>query len=118
MGVQTKNTERLSALLQPHAQSINVLQEALKEITEEQAEAKKDKAKGLLRQALDLQKQMDDAERTFTGQKKKFDKSLGKLMNQLSNMARGGPTQPEEPEDDDKEDKDKDKEEDEADGEG
>ena len=89
MGVETNNTKRLEELLKPHRTEFNILKEALGEVAKEENEKKKDAAKGLLRQALDLQKQMDDAERQFSGSKKKFDKELGKVINKLAAMAQG-----------------------------
>lgn len=91
MGVQTPNTQRLEELLKPHKQEFDVLKEALKEVSKEDAEKKKDAAKELIRKALTLQSQMDTAERTFNSEKKKFDKELGKTLNRLKNMASGRP---------------------------
>ena len=91
MAVQTKNTDKLNELFKPHEQQVDILKEALKEVSEERAEERKKAAKDLVRKALDLQKQMDDAERQFLGQKKKWDKELGKLINRLNNMAGGRP---------------------------
>tara|TARA_Y100000034_G_C6721861_1_gene319386 strand:- start:243 stop:560 length:318 start_codon:yes stop_codon:yes gene_type:complete len=89
--VDTKNTGRLDELFKPHEQQVDVLKEALKEVSEEQAEKKKKAAKELIVKALELKKQMDDAEKQFTSQKQKWDKELGKVMNRLQNMASGKP---------------------------
>jgi hypothetical protein len=91
MAVQTGNTDKLAELLQPHRQSMDVLQEALKEVSAEQAEERKTKAKELIRQALDLQRQMNAAESQFLQAKGKFDKQLGKVMKQLQRMASNQP---------------------------
>jgi uncharacterized membrane protein (UPF0182 family) len=85
------NTERLDDLFKPHAQKVDILKEALREVSEEQAEKKKAAAKELVVKALDLKKQMDDAEKQFNAQKKKWDKELGKVINRLQNMAQGKP---------------------------
>jgi hypothetical protein len=91
MAVQTGNTDKLASLLEPHRQSMDVLQEALKEVSAEQAEERKGKAKELIRQALDLQRQMNAAESQFLQAKGKFDKQLGKVMKQLQRMANSQP---------------------------
>lgn len=66
-----------------------IIQEALQEIKDEQAKAKKAKAKEQLLKAAELRKKMVEAERQFEGQKKKFDKELGKVLNQIEAMASG-----------------------------
>jgi len=103
MGVQTSNTDRLDKLLSPHKQSIDVLKEALEEVSKEQAEGRKKRAKELIVKCLELQDQMNAAERRFTGEKKKCDKQLGKLLNQLNNMANGKPLDQGNEEEDDEE---------------
>lgn len=102
MGVQTQNTQRLEELLKPHRQEFDVLKEALKEVSKEESEKKKDAAKELIRKALELQTRMDQAERTFNSEKKKFDKELGKTLNRLKNMASGRPLDEGENENEDK----------------
>lgn len=104
MGVQTQNTARLEEMLKPHRQEFDVLKEALKEVSKEESDKKKDAAKELIRKALELQSRMDTAERTFSSEKKKFDKDLGKTLNRLRNMAAGRPL--DEGDKDDKEEKD------------
>jgi hypothetical protein len=91
MSVNTQNTQRLEEMLKPHRGEFDVLKEALKDVVKEDAEKKKDAAKELIRKALDLQSRMDSAERTFSSEKKKFDKELGKTLNRLRNMASGRP---------------------------
>ena len=100
--VETSNTKKLDDLLAAQGSAVNVLQEALKEVNEERAEKRKDSAKALIREALDLQEQMNAAERRFTSEKKKWDKKLGKLINRLNAMAKGQPL-PQEGENDDEE---------------
>ena len=48
-------------------------------------------AKEMIRKALDLKRQMDEAERRFTSQKKKWDKELGKTLKRLANIANHKP---------------------------
>lgn len=91
MATQTPNTSKLDELLKPHQTEFNVLQEALKEVAKEDSEARKGKAKEMIRKALDLKRQMDEAERKFTSEKKKWDKELGKTLNRLNNMANNRP---------------------------
>jgi hypothetical protein len=103
MSVQTQNVARLEEMLKPHRQEFDVLKEALREVSKEEAEKKKDAAKELVRKGLDLQQRMDQAERTFNSEKKKFDKELGKTLNRLRNMASGRPLDDEEKEGEEKE---------------
>lgn len=79
----------------------DVLKAAIEEITEERAEKLQADAKTLLIQAIELRQQIKQAEAQFNGQIKKFNKTLGKLLNRIEAMAAGKepPT-----EDDDKED--------------
>lgn len=87
----TPNISKLDELLKPHQEQFNVLQEALKEVAKEDTETRKGKAKEMIRKAVDLKRQMDEAERTFTAQKKKFDKELGKTLQRLANMSNNKP---------------------------
>ena len=89
--VQTNNTDKLEQLLRPHREAVNVLQEALREVSKEDADKRKDSAKDLVRKALSLQNEMNAAERQFNGAKKKFDKELGKVIQRLTNMANNRP---------------------------
>lgn len=91
MAESTANVSRLDELLKPHQQEFNVLTEALKEVAKEDSETRKGKAKEMIRKALDLKRQMDEAERTFASQKKKWDNELGKTLARLSNMANNKP---------------------------
>ena len=91
MGVQTNNTKALEELFAPHKKEMDILSEALKEVNQEDVEKKKGAAKELIRKCLDLQSRMDQAERTFNSEKKKWDKELGKTINRLKNMVAGRP---------------------------
>lgn len=66
-----------------------IIQEALKEIQDEEAKQKKAKAKEQLLKAAELRKKMVEAQKQFDGQMKKFDKELGKVLNQIEAMASG-----------------------------
>lgn len=91
MAVETSNTQALEDLLKPHRQEVDVLKEALEEVTKEDAEKKKVAAKELVRKAMELQGRMNQAERDFLAQKKKWDKELGKTIRKLQNMVAGRP---------------------------
>ena len=91
MAESTRNTDRLDEMFKPVEKKVDILKEALEEVSKERAEERKKAAKDLIRKALDLKKQMDDAENQFLGQKRKWDKELGKVMNRLNNMASGRP---------------------------
>ena len=91
MAVKTTHTTKLDDLLKPHRDEVDVLKEALKEVTEEQADERKNKAKELIVKCLDLQRQMNTAESQFNSAKKKCDKELGKTLRRLQNMANGRP---------------------------
>jgi hypothetical protein len=91
MATPTPNTSRLDELLKPHRQEFDVLKAALKEVAEEDSETRKGKAKEMIRKALELKGQMDQAESQFTAQKKKWDKELGKTLQRLTNMANNKP---------------------------
>ena len=89
--VDPKNVGRLGKLFEPHEKELDILNEALREVSEEKAEERKGKAKDLIRKAIDLQDQMNAARKEFEGKSKKWDKELGKVMNRLENMAQGKP---------------------------
>lgn len=91
MADDSKNVGRLDTLFEPHEKKLDILGEALKEISEERAEKRKDAAKELLRKALDLKDQKERGRKEFEGKSRKFDKELGKVMNRLENMAKGRP---------------------------
>lgn len=91
MPVETGNTKKLDDLLKPHRGEYDFLKEAFKEVEKEDGEKRKESAKELIRKAKELKGRMDQAERDFNSQKKKFDKELGKTINRLQNMANGRP---------------------------
>lgn len=74
-----------------HHEDFDVLKEALKEVAKDDPETRKGKAKEMIRKALELKRQMDEAERQFTSQKKKWDKELGKTLQRLANMTQNKP---------------------------
>jgi negative regulator of genetic competence, sporulation and motility len=78
-----------------------IFKEVMSEIRKERSDKAKAKARELIVKALDLQEQMEKAEKEFRSQKAKFEKELGKILNQLENdlnQAAGGqpPAQEEE----------------------
>lgn len=83
------STERLGELLGTYKIESDVLTSAIKEIKDEQAEARKEQAKELVRKALELQGRMNAAEKQFKQEKARFDKELGKTLNRLNNFAAG-----------------------------
>ena len=87
--IETQNTKALSELLGPAAAQAGVLQSAIAEVAKEDAEARKAKAKELIRKAIGFSKQMDRAKRDFNAQVAKFDKELGKVLRQINAMADG-----------------------------
>lgn len=89
MAVETQNTKALNELLGPIAAQAGVLQSAIAEVAKEDAEARKTKAKELIRQAIGFGQQMDRAKRDFNAQVAKFDKELGKVLRQINAMADG-----------------------------
>ena len=103
MGVQTPNTTALEKLFEPHKADMDVLKEALKEVTQEENEKKKGSAKELVRKCMELKGRMDQAEREFTSNNQKWDKELGKTIKRLQNMASGRPVNDGVEEDKDKE---------------
>ncbi len=97
----SKNVGRLDTLFEPHEQKLNILAEALEEISKERAEKRKEAAKELIRKALDLKEQKDKAKKEFLAKDKKWEKELGKVMSRLERMAQGKPL---DDDDDDEED--------------
>ncbi len=75
----------------PTRQELDVLSEAIREVNQEDGEKRKAEVKELVRKALSLQQQMNQAERQFNAEKAKFDKDLGKLLNRLQSFAKGEP---------------------------
>ena len=63
--------------------------EVVKEIQEERAKKAKEQAKEHLVKAMALREQMEKARKDFEGQAKKFDKELGKVLNQIQGILTG-----------------------------
>jgi hypothetical protein len=91
MADASRNEGRLDKMFEPHEQKLDVLKEALKEVSEERAGKRKDAAKELIRKALDLKEQKDKAKSEFLSKDRKWEKELGKVMGRLENMAQGKP---------------------------
>lgn len=72
-----------------------LFQDTLKEIREEREKTAKAQAKDLLLKAMNIQEEWSKAEKQFNNQKAKFDKELGKLLNQINSMLNGSDPQPE-----------------------
>lgn len=91
MADASKNEGRLDKMFEPHEQKLDILKEALSEVSEERAGKRKDAAKELIRKALDLKEQKDKAKKEFLAKDRKWEKELGKVMGRLENMAQGKP---------------------------
>ena len=61
----------------------DILKEALKELQEARRVQALDKARELIKKAVELREQVHKAEQEFNKQKKKFEDELGKLLSQL-----------------------------------
>lgn len=57
--------------------------EVLDELKEKRTQEAKEKARGLLKKAVELQNKLDQLERDFRGQTQKFEKELGKILNSI-----------------------------------
>lgn len=66
----------------------DIMKEVMGEIQEQREEKAKEKARGLITKALELHEEMVKAESEFKRQKAKFEKELGKVLNQLENDLR------------------------------
>lgn len=75
----------------PHTVTSDMLQEVMKGLDEADREAAKEKATALLTQAVELRKKKVNCVREHTGQIKKFDKEMGKLLNRIESMVQGTP---------------------------
>lgn len=73
--------------------------EVVKEIQEERSKEAKVRAKEHLLKAMGLREQMDKAKKDFDSQYKKFEKELGKILNQIQSILSGKPCCDEEKED-------------------
>lgn len=69
----------------------SALEQAAKEIAEEQSEKSKARAKELLVKAQELVTQITGARKKFEAEENKAGKELAKLMNQINNVADGKP---------------------------
>lgn len=63
--------------------------EVVKEIQEERLKEAKVRAKEHLVKAIGLREQMEKARRDFANQEKKFEKELGKVLNQIQGILSG-----------------------------
>lgn len=68
----------------------SVLQEAMEEIQEEDSKAAKEKAKGILMEARKIAREFSTKEKQLQNERNKFNKTLGKLINQLGGQGGGG----------------------------
>ena len=68
-----------------------LFKEVLEEVTANRREEAKEKARGLLKQALEIRETMVKAKRDFHGNQQKFNNTLGKLLNRLESQLRGQP---------------------------
>jgi NTP pyrophosphatase (non-canonical NTP hydrolase) len=88
MSDKTSNIDRLRNMVsfdptkQPKC-STDLFQEIVGEIQKERNEKAREKASGLLRRALEVAEGMAKLDREYNANKAKFDKELGKLLNQL-----------------------------------
>lgn len=88
------NSEKLADLLKfdaakRHPLTNELFGEVVKEITEERVKASKVQAKEALTKAMDLRAQMHKAQKDFSNQQAKFEKELGKILNQVQGMLSG-----------------------------
>lgn len=66
-----------------------IFKEVLSEVTDERRKAAKGQVKELLTKAMDLHSQAAVAEKKFNQEKAKFEKELGKLINQIQSLIAG-----------------------------
>lgn len=91
---ENTSIDRLCKVLQydPAKQSgsnSSVFNKALQAVQERRDKEIQAKAEELLQQAIDLRCKMDESERQFNANKKKFEKELGKLVNRIEAYSRG-----------------------------
>lgn len=67
----------------------DVFNEVLQEVKKERAEQQKARAKEIVLEAIKIQEEQKKLKNQFEAQNKKFEKTLGKLLNRLEAMARG-----------------------------
>jgi hypothetical protein len=88
------NTQRLVELIQfdpakPASLTQDLLSEVVKDLSDERLKAAKTQAREWIAKAIDLRTQMHKAQREFNSQMAKFEKELGKILNQVEGMLRG-----------------------------
>ncbi len=88
MSEKQSNTEKLLELAgfdpaKKPGLTEEILGEALKEVQELRKQEALNRARDLIKKAVELRQQAYRAEQDFNKQKKKFDEELGKLLNQL-----------------------------------
>lgn len=84
-----ENANKFESILKPYRKNCNFLEQALKEVCEEEAERNKKSAKELIRKAINLQKLMIEIEKNCEEQKKNIDKELGQILEKIKFMAAG-----------------------------
>lgn len=97
MGDERRNngpSEQLEELLtfdpsRPHRLEASAFGDVVAELAKERSDAAKARAKDLLTQAIKLRETHAKAEREFNGASKKFNKELGKVINQIRALANG-----------------------------
>ena len=76
-----------------------ILEDVTKELQIEREEAAKLRAKELVGKDIELSQKRDAARKAFSAQDKKFDKELGKLINQIESSVNGRQNESEDSED-------------------
>jgi hypothetical protein len=92
------NTERLEKLMgfdvvKRQGITKEIFKEVLGEVQEKRMEEAKTAAREQISKAIELREKMHKVKREFDGQMRKFDKDLGKLLNQLEAGLSGQPTE-------------------------
>ena len=90
----SKHVEKLTELLgfDPVKRSTltqDLFKEVVSDISKDRIDKAKAQAKDLLTKALQLRDQKDKCEKDFAKEMKKFDKELGKVMNQIQGLLSG-----------------------------
>ena len=75
-----------------------LFQDTLKELTEEREKKAKEEAKTLMQKAMQLQEERAKARKQFQGADQKFEKELGKILNQINSMLTGKEPEPDQEE--------------------
>ena len=92
MSEKAGTTERLERLLgfdpaKSNATTASVVTAAIQEIQEERSKEVQARVKTLLAEAVDLRKKQAETKKKFETEDAKFEKSLGKLLNRIEQMA-------------------------------